>query len=174
MATPSYKGLNNMEQHIDELLKMPVTERSKLKWDDPRLDTVAERLEKKYELPFGAIRALKYAENRGSTLDSSAKSPRGAQGIMQFMPNTMNLQGGMFKHNVNDPVESMDAAGKLLQYTLKNQYKGNIVAAFADYNGGPEQAKYVLSNKPPKAIETQKYLQNIKEWYVTSKKKPAK
>lgn len=163
-----------MDQHIDELLKMPLAERSKLTWDDPRLDTVAERLEKKYELPFGAVRALKYAENKGSSLNSSAVSPKGAKGIMQFMPNTMELQGGMFKHNVNDPIESMDAAARLLQYTLKNQYNGNIIAAFADYNGGPEQAKQVLGNKPPKAPETQKYLQNIREWYITSKKPATK
>ena len=158
---------------LDELLSMSVEERSKLRWNDPRLDYAAIALEKKYSLPEGAVRAIKYAENTGmnksgkispSENDSTVTSPKGAQGIMQFMPSTRRLKDGMFEHNVVDPVESMDAAARYLVNGLK-QYKGDIVAAIADYNGGPKQAKYVQSGMPPAAEETKGYLKKVRHFY---------
>jgi len=158
---------------IKELQGMTPEQRKTLVWNDPRLERLAEAVEKKYELPNGAIRALKFAENTGlkdgklseSKNDSTARSVvngrPGAEGVMQFMPATRKLQNGLFEHNPLDPVESIDAAGRYLQFTLKNQYKGNIIAAFADYNGGPAQAKLVMEGKRPKAAETDNYLSKI-------------
>jgi soluble lytic murein transglycosylase-like protein len=88
---------------------------------------------------------------------------------MQFMDKTQELQGGMFKHNHLDPVESLAAAAKYLKYTLTNQYKGNVAAAFADYNGGPNAAKQVLAGKKPNIPETANYLEKIKEFYKVNK-----
>jgi soluble lytic murein transglycosylase-like protein len=162
---------------IAELEKMTPEQRKKLPWNDPRLDRVAEAVEKKYGLPNGAIRALKFAENTGlkdgklseSKNDSTARSVvngrPGAEGVMQFMPATRKLQNGLFEHNPLEPVESIDAAGRYFQFTLKNQYKGNVIAAIADYNGGPEQAKYVLKGKRPKAQETANYLDKAQMFF---------
>jgi hypothetical protein len=157
----------------DELYKMKPEERTNLQWDDPRLTAMAEAIEKQYDLPIGIIRAIKFAENTGivngkispSKNTSKAKSPKGAQGIMQFMPGTMKLQGGKFQHNPLDPVESIEAAGRYLQHTLKYQYKGNVLAAIADYNGGPNQAKRVLQGKKPAAQETKDYLEKTMRWF---------
>jgi hypothetical protein len=162
---------------IDELQKMAVEERTKLPWHDPKLLKLAEATEKKNGLPDGSLRALMFAENsyikdgkvrQNLKQDSTAKSPVGAQGVMQIMPATQELQNGMFKHNALDPVENIHAAGKYLQFTLKNQYKGNVLAAFADYNGGPKQAKAVLQGKLPPAKETLDYMSKIKSYYETN------
>lgn len=162
---------------IAELKAMTPEQRSNLTWNDPRLDALADKLEQAEGLPQHSLKALKFAENTGykdgklgfSNNTSSAVSPAGAKGIMQFMDNTQNLQGGMFKHNPLDPVESLGAAAKYLRYTLDNQYKGNVVAAFADYNGGPTQAGHVLKGKKPTSAETKQYLDKIKEFYKQQK-----
>lgn len=163
---------------IEELKTMSVEDRSKLKWDDPRLDALADKLEQKHELPASTLKALKWAENTGLKEGKISKSSNdsttvnkssGAKGLMQFMDATQELQGGMFKHNHLDPVESLDAAAKYLKYTLTNQYKGNVAAAFADYNGGPTVAKQVLKGKMPSNTETAGYLNKIKEFYKQGK-----
>lgn len=159
-------------KELDELMAMPVEERSKLPWNDSRLDFVAKKLEEQFKLPEDSLRALKYAENTGlvngkislSKNDSTAVSPAGARGIMQIMPSTMELQGGKFKHNHLDPVESLYTAASYLSTTMQ-QYKGNVAAAFADYNGGPKAAKDVLKGKRPKNKETNNYLTKIEKFY---------
>jgi soluble lytic murein transglycosylase-like protein len=138
-----------------------------LKYNDARLDAFAEEVEKRYELPKGIVLAVK---NAGERTNPGQVSPKGAQGIMQFMPATQKLQKGMFKHDVNDPFASIDAAGKYLQFTLKNQYKGNALAAVADYNGGPAAGKALLKGEEPPAKETQEYVSRIKT-YLTEKYK---
>ncbi len=179
MLSPSLtnlKGSSNMDA-IAELKAMSVEERSKLKWNDSKLDALADKLEKAEGLPQYSLKALKFAENTGykdgklvfSNNDSTAVSPAGAKGLMQFMDKTQELQKGMFKHNPSDPVESMAAAAKYFKYTLTNQYKGNVAAAFADYNGGPNAAKQVLAGKKPGVPETAEYLEKIKEFYKQTK-----
>lgn len=140
----------------------------KLSYDDPRLDAFAAEVEKRYNLPVGIVTALKNAGERTPNKDGKwASSPKGAQGIMQFMPNTMKLQGGKFKHDPNNPFASIDAAGKYLQHTLKYQYKNNALAAVADYNGGPAQAKALMQSGKPTAKETQEYIERVKDFMRT-------
>jgi hypothetical protein len=171
---------------LKELEQMSIEQRTKLTWDDARLERLAEAVEKKYELPTGLIRAIKFAENTGlkggkvsrSRNDSTARSVvngrPGAEGIMQFMPATRKLQNGLFDHNPLDPVESIDAAGRYLQFTLRNQYKGNPIAAIADYNGGPKQAAFVLKGEKPKAKETEDYLAKVKHFFESTTPKGGK
>ena len=137
----------------------------KLKYNDPRLDAFAEEVEKRYNLPKGIVLAIK---NAGERTNPGLVSPKGAQGIMQFMPATMKLQGGKFKHDPSNPFASIDAAGKYLQHTLKYQYKGDALAAVADYNGGPAQAKALREQGKPTAKETQEYIERVKS-YLTDK-----
>jgi soluble lytic murein transglycosylase-like protein len=141
---------------------------SKLKYNDIRLDAFATEVEKKYELPQGMVLAIK---NAGERTDPGKVSPKGAQGIMQIMPATQKLQKGAFKHNPNDPFASIDAAGKYLQHTLKYQYKGDALAAVADYNGGPEAGKAVMEGKEPPAKETVDYLDRVKTYLTEHYKK---
>lgn len=159
---------------LDELIALPVEERSKLKWNDPRLDYVATQLEKQYKMPEGVLRAVKYAENTGlvngkiseSKNDSTAVSSAGASGIMQFTKRTMGLG---FEHNTADPIESLNAAAKLLSDDNK-RFKGNWAATFAQYNGGNKQSRLVLDGKRPNVKETDDYLKKIQNYWETNTK----
>lgn len=173
IAYPTLRQIN-MADPIAELKAMSVEERSKLKWNDPRLDYVATELEKQFKIPEGVIRAIKFAENTGfkngkvsySNNDSSATSSAGATGIMQFTKKTMSLG---FEHNPADPIESMNAAAKLLSQENKRM-KGNWAATFAQYNGGTSQGKLVMAGKLPKFKETADYLEKIKTYYKENTK----
>jgi hypothetical protein len=128
--------------------------------DDPRLDDFAHEVEARYGLPFGVVEALKNAGERTPRAATGwATSPKGAQGVMQFMPGTRKD----YPHNVDDPFESIDAAGRYMQ-TLLRQYDGNVMAAVAHYNGGWRAGKAVLAGKPPPAAETRGYLDRISKY----------
>lgn len=158
---------------IKELSKMTVEERSKLKWNDPRLLYVASKIAEKNDVPPAVLLAILHAENsyfdkktgalKYSNNDSHAVSQAGAEGVMQMMKNTREkLRDGLFKHNVLDPVENLDASARYLKETIK-QYKGNYAAVIADYNGGPKQAAYVMGGSLPKAPETNEYVKKAME-----------
>lgn len=162
-----------MADPIEELLKMSAEERSQLRWDDSRLDYVAGKLEQQYEMPEGSLRAIKFAENTGlvngklspSENTSAATSNKNAKGIMQFIPQTLKS----FEHNPLDPIESMNAAAKLLSEEA-NRMKGNWAAAFAQYNGGTSQGKRVMDGKRPSFKETDNYLKKIELYYKQNTK----
>lgn len=129
-----------------------------LRYDDPRLDAFAGEVEKHYGLPDGLILALKNAGERTPSKASGKPtvSPKGAQGLMQFMPDTIKH----FPHDPKDPFQSIDAAGQYMKAALK-QYSGDVWAAIADYNGGPPQGTRILKGQTAPARETQAYLQRI-------------
>jgi soluble lytic murein transglycosylase-like protein len=133
-----------------------------LQYNDPRLDAFAEEVEDKYNLPPGILVALK---NAGERTNPGQVSPKGARGIMQFMPATMQLQDGKFEHNPDNPFESILAAGRYMQHTLKYQYQGDVARAVADYNGGPRQAN-ALAEGGELAGETSSYLMRVRD-YIT-------
>jgi hypothetical protein len=153
---------------VKELLKMSVEERSRLKWNDPRILDVASKIAIKHNIPPSLMLAILYSVNSYfdkktkqlsySNNDSHTVSSALARGLMQITDNTReNLKDGLFKHNVLDPVENLAAAARYLQVTLK-QYKGNVAAVIADYNGGPPQAAYVMKGKLPEKPETREYV----------------
>lgn len=142
-----------------DLAKRP-EEWATLQYDDPRLDEFAHEVEDRYGLPRGVVEALKNAGERTPNKEGKwASSPKGAKGVMQFMDPTRQA----FGHNPQDPFESIDAAGRYMAEAIP-RYNGNVLAAVADYNGGPRQARPVLEGRTPPAAETQAYLQRIKQY----------
>ena len=137
-----------------------------LQYNDPRLDAFAEEVEDKYGLPPGVLVALK---NAGERTNPGKVSPKGARGIMQFMPATMRLQDGKFEHDPDNPFESIVAAGRYIQHTLKYQYQGDVAKAIADYNGGPRAAEGLSVGRLNQ--ETTAYLQRVRD-YLTGEYKP--
>lgn len=142
-----------MSEYAD-LVKNP-KEWSTVKYDDPRLDAFATDVEKRYNLPTGMIVALK---NAGERTNVTQVSPKGAKGVMQFMDDTRKA----YPHDVADPFDSIDAAGRYMSDLVK-QYK-NPVAAIAHYNGGGAAAKAVLAGKQPPAEETRSYINRIQTY----------
>ncbi len=120
-----------------------------MKYDDPRLDSFANTVEDRYGLPPDLIVAVKNAGERSNT---GQVSKSGAKGVMQFVDGTRKA----YDHDYNDPMESIDAAGRYFSDLMK-QYKGNVKAAVAHYNGGTKAGKAVLKGQDIPFKETRDY-----------------
>ncbi|MBS0219026.1 MAG: lytic transglycosylase domain-containing protein [Proteobacteria bacterium] len=121
----------------------------------PRLDMYAREFKsaaKKTKVDDAFLRAIAHAE---SGFDERATSPKGAQGVMQLMPDTAHELG------VADPYaheQSISGGARLLQRLLA-RYKGDYSRAAAAYNAGVGAvAKY--GGIPPYR-ETVDYVQKV-------------
>ncbi|RZA14808.1 MAG: lytic transglycosylase domain-containing protein [Lysobacteraceae bacterium] len=98
----------------------------------PRLDAYAKEFRKAAKarkVDDAFLRAIAHAE---SGFDATAVSPKGAQGLMQLMPEVQRDYG------VADPfvpAQSIDAAARHL-HALLRRYAGNHALAAAAYNAG--------------------------------------
>lgn len=103
-----------------------------------------------------------------SLFDPGAVSPKGAQGIAQFMPGTAKLRG------LTDPFDHKQALGASAAYLaeLRNRF-GNLGRAAAAYNAGEERVRRWLAGKTGLPYETQDYVLSItgrshEDWKVES------
>lgn len=127
-----------------------------MRYDDPKLNDYASKVERDNNLPPGLLNAIK---NRGERSNSDQVSPAGAKGVMQFMPATWGQYG---KGDITNPYDSIDAAGRYFADLMK-RYGGNVDAAITEYNGGIRQARAVQAGGAPTATETINYLARVKE-----------
>ena len=127
-----------------------------MRYDDPKLNEYATKVEQENGLPPGLLNAIK---NQGERSNSDQVSPAGAKGVMQFMPGTWEQYG---KGEITNPYDSIDAAGRYFVDLLK-RYNGNVDAAITEYNGGVKQARAVQAGGTPSATETINYLARVKE-----------
>ncbi len=98
----------------------------------PRLDAFAGEFKaaaKQHKVDDAFLRAIAHAE---SGFDAKAVSPKGAQGVMQLMPEVQKEFG------VSDPFASKQSigAGARLLRTLLKRYKGDFMLTAAAYNAG--------------------------------------
>lgn len=135
-----------------DLARLPLPQRRSLNYKSPALVNYAAANEKRYGLTKGILRAILLEGEKSAS--GYAKSPAGALGHMQFMAESAKKFG---LSDPTDPLQAVPAAARYMQYALK-QYKGNVMAALADYNGGPKQAKYVMQGKEPPDPETRAYV----------------
>ena len=84
-----------------------------------------------------------------------AVSPKGAQGLMQLMPQTA---GDLSVKDVFDPKENIAAGAKYLKQLL-DKYKGDTKLALAAYNAGP--AAVDAASAIPDIQETRDYVDAI-------------
>jgi hypothetical protein len=103
------------------------------------------------------LRAIAHAE---SGFDAGAISPKGAQGVMQLMPDTATEYG------VADPLSAEQSIGGGARYmkALLRRYKGDRVLAAAAYNAGIG-AVTRYKGVPPYA-ETLAYVEKVSALYV--------
>ncbi len=122
----------------------------------PRLDAFAGEFKaaaRQHKVDDAFLRAIAHAE---SGFDASAVSPKGAQGVMQLMPEVQKEFG------VSDPFVSKQSigAGARLLRTLLRRYKGDFTLAAAAYNAGMGTvARY--GGVPP-YVETLVYVEKVR------------
>jgi Transglycosylase SLT domain len=104
-------------------------------------------------LPVGYLSRLLWTESR---LNSAATSPKGAEGIAQFMPGTAAEEG---LEDPRDPAASITHAARLL-VRLHHRF-GNLGLAAAAYNAGPARLTDWLQGLRYLPAETGRYVQLV-------------
>lgn len=108
-------------------------------------------LEQKNGLPAGLLSAVMNQESGGNP---NAVSPKGAQGLFQFMPETAKAYG----IDPLDPMQSAEGAARMYA-DLSRQYNGDLPSMLAAYNwGSGNLAKQGMQNAP---AETRDYIAKI-------------
>jgi soluble lytic murein transglycosylase-like protein len=105
-----------------------------------------------YQLDPDLVTSVIRAE---SGFNVRAVSPKGAQGLMQLMPQTASQLG---VHNAFDPKANVDAGTRYLRELLE-RYNFDLVKALAAYNAGPERVEQY--NGVPPYYETKAYVARI-------------
>jgi soluble lytic murein transglycosylase-like protein len=95
-----------------------------------------------------------------SANNSQARSPKGAQGLMQLMPATARRFG--VKDNF-DPLQNIEGGAKYLKVLLK-LFHNDVSLALAGYNAG-EYAVMKYGNRIPPYQETQAYVPKVLKLY---------
>jgi len=113
----------------DVPLAIPSTEPRFTGPSSPDLDEIVERAARENQLDSDFVHAVIRAESGGN---ARALSKKGAQGLMQLMPQTA---AGLGAKNSLDPSENVNAGTKYLRQLL-GRYKNDPVRALAAYNAG--------------------------------------
>jgi hypothetical protein len=105
-----------------------------------------------YQLDPDLVTSVIRAE---SGFNVRAVSPKGAQGLMQLMPQTASILG---VHNAFDPEANVHAGTRYLRELLE-RYNFDLIKALAAYNAGPQRVEQY--NGVPPYYETRAYVARI-------------
>ena len=111
---------------------------------------------KRYNIDPNLIKAIIRAE---SGFDRYAVSRKGAQGLMQLMPDTARE---MRVSDPFDPGQNIAGGVRYLRKLLK-MFNGNLVLSLAAYNAGP--GKVEKAGGVPRINETRRYIQRVLNYY---------
>lgn len=93
-----------------------------------------------------------------------ARSPRGASGLMQLMPETARVFGTA---DVFDPAQNINGGARYLRYLL-DKYDNQLDIVLAAYNAG-EKALLKYGRKIPPFKETLRYVEQVQSRYRTNR-----
>jgi soluble lytic murein transglycosylase-like protein len=127
--------------------------RARLEASAQRFSRVLHDVASETDVPVGLLHAVIAVE---SAYDSTAVSPKGAQGLMQLMPTTARRFG------VRDPFDPLDnvRGGALYLKWLLERFGGDMQLAIAGYNAG-EEAVIRAGYRIPPYVETQRYVPRV-------------
>ncbi|MEJ5038013.1 transglycosylase SLT domain-containing protein [Acinetobacter johnsonii] len=154
----------------------PVTispsEYKNIRYDDPRLDGLLGNKAKSMDMEW-AVPLLTAVRRAGEKSHNNQVSPKGAQSIMQIMPETKTGLERTYKKkwDINNPEHATEMALYLVR-EMSQQYKTKdpFVLA-AHYNGGFANGKAMQKNGKPKATETINYVNRVKDFINSGKYK---
>jgi soluble lytic murein transglycosylase len=119
-------------------------------------DDYIQRASGRYNIDPDLIRAVIKAE---SDFKVSARSNKGAMGLMQLMPDTARL------HNISDaynPSENVEGGARHLRMLL-DRYQGDLELSLAAYNAG--SAAVEKHRGIPPFPETKEYVRRVLRFY---------
>jgi soluble lytic murein transglycosylase-like protein len=122
-----------------------------------KYQTIVDTASRSYGVDNALVHAVISAE---SGYNPQAVSRKGAQGIMQLMPDTARRYG---VSSVLDPVENIHGGVKYLKDLLA-MFNGNVELAVAGYNAG-ENAVIRAGNRIPRYPETENYVPKVMDYY---------
>jgi hypothetical protein len=120
------------------------------------LDGIIDRIARLERLDPQLVRALIEVE---SSFDCQAVSPKGAQGLMQLMPETARALG---VRDAFDPVDNVRGGARYLR-RLIDRFDGSWELGLASYNAGPEAV--VRYGGVPPYRETEDYVRRVMRAY---------
>jgi soluble lytic murein transglycosylase-like protein len=124
--------------------------------DDATYDEFIRTASGRYNIDANLIRAVIKAE---SDFKVTARSNKGAMGLMQLMPDTARL------HNVSDaydPGENVEGGVRHLRMLL-DRYQGDLELSLAAYNAG--SAAVEKHRGIPPFPETREYVRRVLQFY---------
>ena len=119
-------------------------------------DQDINRIAQRYQLDPPLIKAIIHTE---SYFNPRAVSRRGAQGLMQLMPETaQDLQVA----NPFNPLENIDGGTRYLRWLL-DSFNGDLILSLAAYNAGPGLVS--RTGGVPQIRETREYVDKVLKQY---------
>ncbi len=131
--------------------------------DPAKYGALIDKAANRYKVDYSLIKAVIKAE---SNFNHKAVSPKGAQGLMQLMPQTAS---SLQVRDSFEPESNIEGGVRYLRYLI-NVYNGHLPLALAAYNAG-EKAVARYGGIPPYA-ETQGYVKRVLSLYKQYSKEP--
>ncbi len=120
--------------------------------DPDAYDDLIRRIASAHQVDFALVKAVMHVE---SSFNPYARSPKGALGLMQVLPETARRHG---VHDVYDPEKNIEAGVRHLRYLL-DLFHHKQYLVLAAYNAG-ENAVRNHRGIPPYQ-ETQRYVRRV-------------
>ncbi len=140
------------EPEVDSPAPKPEQVQAPASKSKPDLKQIVEKAANENQLDVDFIQAVIRAESNGKP---TAISPKGAQGLMQLMPETATKLG---VKNSFDPAENVNAGTRYLRELLA-RYHNDPVRALAAYNAGAGRVQQYRGVPPYR--ETRAYVAGI-------------
>jgi soluble lytic murein transglycosylase-like protein len=123
---------------------------------NPSYDSLIRSASGRYNIDAELVRAVIKTE---SDFNASARSRKGAMGLMQLMPETARLHNVM---NAYNPEENVEAGVRHLRMLL-DRYRGDLELSLAAYNAGSGAVE--KHRGIPPFVETREYVRRVLSFY---------